>query len=159
VERVSPVRCSRRCGPIATQAADVAGSGCSILRFYLRMRSPTSCCERPNNVTAQSHATSPPASVCRFAGSAFGQPTGIREYAVHGTSTRWYVLTFGYDTSLTRDREMGQQVTGLGTPNARTFVTAWLGRQSRERQTANRTQRPGDFLRPVLVARIPKRPP
>jgi subtilase family serine protease len=41
----------------------------------------------------------------------------------HGSSTRWYVLTFGTDTSLTTERGW-DNVTGLGTPNGVKFVKA-----------------------------------
>ncbi|HXY50333.1 MAG TPA: S53 family peptidase [Terriglobales bacterium] len=39
----------------------------------------------------------------------------------NGTSTRWYVITFGTDTSLNVD-EGWDNVTGLGTPNGKKFV-------------------------------------
>jgi len=38
-------------------------------------------------------------------------------------STRWFVLTFGTDTSLTTS-EGWDNVTGLGTPNGKSFVDA-----------------------------------
>ena len=41
----------------------------------------------------------------------------------NGTSTRWYVLGFGLDTSLTTGPGW-DNVTGLGTPNGASFVTA-----------------------------------
>ena len=41
----------------------------------------------------------------------------------NGTSTRWYVITFGTDTSLTTGPGW-DNVTGLGTPNGANFVTA-----------------------------------
>ena len=41
----------------------------------------------------------------------------------NGTSTRWYVITFGTDTSLTTGPGW-DNVTGLGTPNGASFVTA-----------------------------------
>jgi subtilase family serine protease len=41
----------------------------------------------------------------------------------NGTSTRWYVLTFGTDTTLNVD-EGWDNVTGLGTPNGKQFVDA-----------------------------------
>jgi subtilase family serine protease len=45
----------------------------------------------------------------------------------NGTSTRWYVLTFGTDTSLTTGPGW-DDVTGLGTPNGVNFVTAASGK-------------------------------
>jgi len=41
----------------------------------------------------------------------------------NGTSTRWYVLTFGTDSSLNVG-EGWDNVTGLGTPNGKKFVDA-----------------------------------
>jgi subtilase family serine protease len=41
----------------------------------------------------------------------------------NGTSTKWYVLTFGTDTSLTTGTGW-DNVTGLGTPNGASFVSA-----------------------------------
>jgi len=41
----------------------------------------------------------------------------------NGTSTRWYVLTFGTDSSLTTG-DGWDNVTGLGTPNGKHFVDA-----------------------------------
>ena len=41
----------------------------------------------------------------------------------NGTSTRWYVLSFGTDSSLTTGPGW-DNVTGLGTPNGANFVTA-----------------------------------
>jgi hypothetical protein len=41
----------------------------------------------------------------------------------NGTSTKWYVLTFGTDTSLTTGPGW-DNVTGLGTPNGANFVSA-----------------------------------
>ena len=41
----------------------------------------------------------------------------------NGTSTKWYVLTFGTDTSLTTGPGW-DNVTGLGTPNGASFVSA-----------------------------------
>jgi hypothetical protein len=40
-----------------------------------------------------------------------------------GTSTRWYSLSFGTDSSLTLGPGW-DNVTGLGTPNGGNFVTA-----------------------------------
>jgi subtilase family serine protease len=44
----------------------------------------------------------------------------------NGASTRWYVLTFGTDTSLTTGPGW-DNVTGLGTPNGANFVNAVVG--------------------------------
>jgi len=41
----------------------------------------------------------------------------------NGTSTRWYVLTFGTDSSLNVG-EGWDNVTGLGTPNGKKFIEA-----------------------------------
>jgi hypothetical protein len=44
----------------------------------------------------------------------------------NGTSTRWYVLSFGTDTSLTTGTGW-DNVTGVGTPNGLAFVQAVTG--------------------------------
>jgi subtilase family serine protease len=52
-----------------------------------------------------------------------GNTTEYVSTLFNGTSTRWYVLTFGTDTSLTTGPGW-DNVTGLGTPNGANFVTA-----------------------------------
>jgi len=41
----------------------------------------------------------------------------------HGSSTRWYVLTFGTDSSL-KTGPGWDNVTGVGTPNGLAFINA-----------------------------------
>jgi hypothetical protein len=52
-----------------------------------------------------------------------GNTTEYVSALFNGTSTRWYVLTFGTDSSLTTGPGW-DNVTGLGTPNGANFVTA-----------------------------------
>jgi subtilase family serine protease len=52
-----------------------------------------------------------------------GNTTDYVSTLFNGTSTRWYVLTFGTDSSLTTGPGW-DNVTGLGTPNGANFVTA-----------------------------------
>ena len=52
-----------------------------------------------------------------------GNTTDYMSLFYHGSSTRWYVLSFGTDSSLTTGPGW-DNVTGLGTPNGASFVTA-----------------------------------
>jgi len=52
--------------------------------------------------------------------------TNYMSLLYNGTSTRWYVLSFGTDTSLTTGPGW-DNVTGLGTPNGASFVSAVVG--------------------------------
>ena len=82
----------------------------------------------PNNVTGTIHT--PPVSPAFQSADSLAAPLGTTTQYVstlfNGASTRWYVLTFGTDTSLTTGPGW-DNVTGLGTPNGENFVTAVVG--------------------------------
>jgi hypothetical protein len=82
----------------------------------------------PNNVTGTIHTPpSPPAFQSADSLAApLGNTTEYMSTLFNGTSTRWYVLTFGTDTSLTTGPGW-DNVTGLGTPNGANFVTGVVG--------------------------------
>ncbi len=80
-----------------------------------------------HNVRGRIHAT---AGTTRLSASDLAQPLQNTEdfefySALYNSpfSTRWFVLTFGTDTSLTTS-EGWDNVTGLGTPNGKSFVDA-----------------------------------
>jgi len=79
----------------------------------------------PDNVTGTIHQ--PPSPPTFESADALAAPLGnTTEYVstlFNGASTRWYVLTFGTDSSLTTGPGW-DNVTGLGTPNGANFVTA-----------------------------------
>jgi len=79
----------------------------------------------PNNVSGITN--SPPAPPVYESPDMLAAPLeNTTEYVsllYNGTSTRWYVLSFGTDTSLTTGPGW-DNVTGLGTPNGANFVTA-----------------------------------
>jgi subtilase family serine protease len=79
----------------------------------------------PDNVTGTIHQ--PPQPPIIESADALAAPlentTDYVSTLYNGTSTRWYVLTFGTDTSLTTGPGW-DNVTGLGTPNGASFVTA-----------------------------------
>ena len=80
-----------------------------------------------HNVRGRIHTT---AGTTRLSASDLAQPLQNTEdfefySALYNSpfSTRWFVLTFGTDTSLTTS-EGWDNVTGLGTPNGKSFVDA-----------------------------------
>lgn len=79
----------------------------------------------PDNVSGTIHQ--PPNPPIYESPDALAAPLGnTTEYVstlFNGFSTRWYVLTFGTDTSLTTGPGW-DNVTGVGTPNGANFVTA-----------------------------------
>ncbi|MGB8012554.1 MAG: S53 family peptidase [Terriglobales bacterium] len=79
----------------------------------------------PDNVSGVIHQ--PPAAPTYESPDALvGSLENTTEYVsalYNGTSTRWYVLSFGTDTSLTTGPGW-DNVTGLGTPNGASFVSA-----------------------------------
>jgi len=79
----------------------------------------------PDNVTGTIHQ--PPQPPIVETADALAAPlentTDYVSALYNGTSTRWYVITFGTDTSLTTGPGW-DNVTGLGTPNGASFVTA-----------------------------------
>jgi subtilase family serine protease len=79
----------------------------------------------PNNVSGTTN--SPPASPVYYSPEALAAPlentVDFVSLLYNGTSTRWYVISFGTDTSLTTGPGW-DNVTGLGTPNGASFVTA-----------------------------------
>jgi subtilase family serine protease len=82
----------------------------------------------PDNVSGITRT--PPNPAVTESADALAAPLGnTTEYLsalFNGTSTRWYVLTFGTDSSLTTGPGW-DNVTGLGTPNGANFVTAVAG--------------------------------
>jgi hypothetical protein len=72
--------------------------------------------------------------ITRESSTALAQPLGNTEvfYSAlyQGSSTRWYVLTFGTDSSLTTAPGW-DNVTGLGTPNGMQFVKAVVNAANR----------------------------
>jgi subtilase family serine protease len=79
----------------------------------------------PSNVTGHTHIAHNP--VVNYTAAELVPPlqntTDFVSTLYNGTSTRWYVLGFGLDTSLTTGPGW-DNVTGLGTPNGASFVTA-----------------------------------
>jgi subtilase family serine protease len=79
----------------------------------------------PNNVSGITN--SPPAPPVYYSPEALAAPlentVDFVSLLYNGTSTRWYVISFGTDTSLTTGPGW-DNVTGLGTPNGANFVTA-----------------------------------
>ncbi len=67
----------------------------------------------------------------------------------HGTSTRWYVIRFGTDTSPPTGPGW-DNVTGLGTPNGTNFVTAVAAASRRNMNRAGRRS-PASFVCRVQV--------
>jgi subtilase family serine protease len=85
----------------------------------------------PDNVSGITR-TPPDAAVSESADSLAAPLGNTTEYVsalFNGTSTRWYVLTFGTDSSLTTGPGW-DNVTGLGTPNGASFVSAVAGLSS-----------------------------
>ena len=82
----------------------------------------------PNNVSGTIYQPpSPP--VTETADDLVGSLENTTDYVslfYHGSSTRYYVLSFGTDTSLTTGPGW-DNVTGLGTPNGASFVSAVVG--------------------------------
>jgi hypothetical protein len=58
-----------------------------------------------------------------LAGPLSSNITNFVSLLYNGVTTRWYVISFGTDTSLTTGSGW-DNVTGLGTPNGANFVTA-----------------------------------
>jgi subtilase family serine protease len=82
----------------------------------------------PNNVTG---TITDPAGTTNFSADQLAAPLdGITSYfsAIYNSpfSTRWFVLTFGTDSSLTVTPGW-DEVTGVGTPNGAAFVNAVAG--------------------------------
>ncbi len=79
----------------------------------------------PDNVTGTIHQPPQPPIIetADDLAAPLGNTTDYVSTLYNGTSTRWYVLTFGTDTSLTTGPGW-DNVTGLGTPNGANFVTA-----------------------------------
>lgn len=79
----------------------------------------------PDNVTGTIHVphTPPFFESADSLAAPLGNTTDYVSTLFNGASTRWYVLTFGTDSSLTTGPGW-DNVTGLGTPNGVNFVTA-----------------------------------
>ncbi len=79
----------------------------------------------PDNVTGTIHQPHQPPIIetADDLAAPLGNTTDYVSTLYNGTSTRWYVLTFGTDSSLTTGPGW-DNVTGLGTPNGANFVTA-----------------------------------
>jgi subtilase family serine protease len=79
----------------------------------------------PNNVSGTTN--SPPAPPVFYSPADLVAPvqnsTDFVSALYNGTSTRWYAISFGTDSSLTTGPGW-DNVTGLGTPNGPSFVTA-----------------------------------
>jgi subtilase family serine protease len=79
----------------------------------------------PNNVSGTTHT--PPAPPVYYSPAELLAPvqnsTDFVGLLYNGTSTRWYAISFGTDSSLTTGPGW-DNVTGLGTPNGANFVTA-----------------------------------
>ncbi len=79
----------------------------------------------PNNVSGITN--SPPAPPVYYSPEELVAPvqnsTEFMSLLYNGTSTRWYAISFGTDSSLTTGPGW-DNVTGLGTPNGANFVTA-----------------------------------
>ncbi len=82
----------------------------------------------PDNVSGVTRV--PPSAAVSESADSLAAPLGnTTEYVsalFNGLSTRWYVVTFGTDSSLTTGPGW-DNVTGLGTPNGANFVTAVAG--------------------------------
>ena len=80
-----------------------------------------------NGSDVRGRITNPPAHVLVETAADLAQPlentTSFLSALYHGSSTRWYDLTFGTDTSLVTAPGW-DNVTGLGTPNGLQFVKA-----------------------------------
>ena len=79
----------------------------------------------PDNVTGHTH-TPPNTNVFYTADELVAPVQGSTDFVsalYNGTSTRWYAISFGTDSSLTTAPGW-DNVTGLGTPNGANFVTA-----------------------------------
>jgi subtilase family serine protease len=87
----------------------------------------------PNNVTGMTD--SPPLAPQTFTAAQLAAPlensvdqVDFMSLLYQGTSTRWYVISFGVDTSLNAGPGW-DNVTGLGTPNGAAFVNAIVGKK------------------------------
>lgn len=87
----------------------------------------------PNNVSG--FTDSPPLPPTNFSAAALAAPlenpvdqVDFMSLMYQGTTTRWYALTFGADTSLNAVPGW-DNVTGLGTPNGLNFVNAFVGKK------------------------------
>src|SRR5208283_1895033 len=87
----------------------------------------------PNNVSG--FTDSPPLAPTNFSAAELAAPLENSVDAVdfvsllyQGTSTRWYTITFGTDSSLNAGPGW-DNVTGLGTPNGANFVNALAGKK------------------------------
>jgi subtilase family serine protease len=82
----------------------------------------------PNNVSGTTYT--PPAAPVYYSPAELVAPvensTEFMSLLYNGTSTRWYTLSFGTDSSLTTGAGW-DNVTGLGTPNGTNFVSAVAG--------------------------------
>jgi len=112
---------------IATQAAGVWLGQAAPILYGLPADAITDivAASGPDNVTGTIHQ--PPSPPVFESADALAAPLGnTTEYVstlYNGTSTRWYVLTFGTDSSLTTGPGW-DNVTGLGTPNGANFIAA-----------------------------------
>jgi len=79
----------------------------------------------PDNVSGSTHT--PPAAPVDYSSAELLAPvqnsTDFVGALYNGTSTRWYAISFGTDSSLTTGPGW-DNVTGLGTPNGASFVSA-----------------------------------
>jgi subtilase family serine protease len=79
----------------------------------------------PDNVSGSTHT--PPAAPVNYSSAELLAPvqnsTDFIGALYNGTSTRWYAISFGTDSSLTTGPGW-DNVTGLGTPNGASFVSA-----------------------------------
>jgi subtilase family serine protease len=83
--------------------------------------------EGPNNVSG--FTVTPPSAPVYYSPSELLAPVQTAEFMgllYNGTSTRWYAIGFGTDSSLTTGPGW-DDVTGLGTPNGASFVSAVAG--------------------------------
>jgi hypothetical protein len=87
----------------------------------------------PNNVSGMTD--SPPLPPTTFSAATLASPlenpvdqVDFMSLMYQGTSTRWYALTFGTDSSLNAVKGW-DNVTGLGTPNGLNFINAFVGKK------------------------------
>jgi len=112
---------------IATQAAGAWLGQAAPLLYALPADAITDVTDvdGPNNVTGVIHQPGVGTTVetADDLAAPLGNTTDYVSLFYNGSSTRWYVLTFGTDSSLTTGPGW-DNVTGLGTPNGASFVSA-----------------------------------
>jgi subtilase family serine protease len=113
---------------ISTQAADawMGQAAASLYSLPADAITDVVAADGPDNVTGTTKIPPNPA-VFESADSLAAPLENTTEYVstlFNGLSTRWYVLTFGTDTSLTTGPGW-DNVTGVGTPNGANFVAAF----------------------------------